>query len=174
MLEGFFSLFNKSPNIYVPVPPVAFDQPVQNFVKSSDIYTGISWVEIDQLFTGLLLGIDSIVDAPMTEAEKTTLDAIREKYLSSTEPEFQVPRLPSVIPQILLALKDTKTDIAKLVDILSGHVSLIGEVIRLANSAYFSRGTTYDSLDQAIINIGFDGIRQMVFSAALKPIISNQ
>lgn len=154
--------------------PVPVLHDVINVGSNIDIYTGITWLEIDQLFTGLLININDIADTPISKTEKLTLDAIRKKYLSNNFSELHVPRLPSVIPKVMHALRDKNTDVTKLANILSSDVSLVGDVIRLANSAYFGRGVTYDSLDQAIVNIGFNGIKQMVFSAAFKPILNNK
>ena len=171
MLSGFFNLFHKKPDVFVPVP-VLHD--VINVGANIDIYTGISWLEIDQLFTGMLININTITENPVSKSEKLTLEAIRKKYLSSNFSELHVPRLPSVIPKVMHALRDKNTDVTTLAKILSSDVSLVADVIRLANSAYFGRGITYDSLDQAIVNIGFNGIKQMVFSAAFKPILNNK
>jgi len=135
-------------------------------------YDEVSWTEIDQSFTGLMLGVNSLIDDSMCKAEKSMLDLIRERHLLYTIPEYMVPRLPTMIPKIMMELHDQDADANSLAKIMLGDMALVGEVISLANSAYYGRSRIYESLEQAICNIGFNGIRQMIFSAALKPILS--
>lgn len=128
--------------------------------------------EIDRAFTGMLLGVNALVDDPLSTTEKSFLDSVHDRFLRKTMPEYLIPRLPAVIPKVMLALRAEETDVAGLANILSGDMVLVGEVIRLANSPYYRRTRELESLDQAIINIGFNGIRQMIISASLKPILS--
>lgn len=131
-----------------------------------------SWPEVDQSFTCLLLGIKSLCDGPMSQSEKASLELIRKNYLTGAVRENMVPRLPSVIPKIMLALRSKDTDVARLAETLSGDMVLISEIIRLANSSYYSRSNVIDSLQQALVNIGFNGIKQVIVSASLKPILN--
>ena len=93
--------------------------------------------------------------------------------LSSQEdlPDNIIPRLPSVIPKIMLAIRDENSNAQDLADLISSDLSLVGEVIRLSNSAYYRTGVKVESLKQAILKLGMDGIRQLVSSAAFKPIL---
>jgi HD-like signal output (HDOD) protein len=59
----------------------------------------------------------------------------------------------------MLALRDNSSNARDLAELLSADVVLVSDVIGMANSAYYSRSQTYDSLQQAIVNIGFNGIR---------------
>lgn len=169
MIGRLIELFSKAPEAYVPVPESLHDAVVG---AATDSYAVVSWLEIEQSFTGLLLGVNSRVDEPMSKLEKSALASIYENYLTGTMPENLVPRLPAVIPKVMLALQDKDTDAATLANILSTDLVLVSEVIRLANSPYYARSHHYDSLEQAIVNIGFNGVRQMIVSASLKPILS--
>ena len=169
MLARLFDIFNKAPEAYVPVPASQHDEVM---VVATDDYEVVSWLEIEQSFTGLLLGVNSLLDGAMSGVEKSSLASIYERYLSDAIPENLVPRLPAVIPKVMRALNDKQTDAAALAEIFSGDVVLVREVIRLANSPYYARSHTYDSLEQAIVNIGFNGVRQMIISVAMKPILS--
>ncbi len=130
------------------------------------------WQQIDQTFTEMLLGVKSLVSGQISDHERSALATMHKQYLQTSLPEHLVPRLPAVIPKLMLALRDSDSNASDLADLLSGDVVLVSEVIQLANSAYYSRSQFYDSLEQAIVNIGFSGIRQIIVSAAMKPILN--
>lgn len=148
----------------------AIPEDVFTTVESAD--DCVSWTVIEQTFSEMLLGGKPLVSGKMPQHEKTALVSMHEQYLQSPIPENLVPRLPAVIPKIMLAMHDSETSATDLAGLLSGDIVLVGQVIQLANSAYYSRSQFYESLEQAIVNIGFDGIRQIIISAALKPILS--
>lgn len=170
MLAKIIEFFSADAEAYKPVQIEKHDEVIET---DEDVDHGVTWTEVDQLFTGLLLGVNSLLDDPMCKIEKSSLDSIYEQYLQRATPEYMVPRLPAVIPKVMMALREKETDVASLANILSGDMALVGEVIRLANSPYYRRVQVYESLEQAIVNIGFNGIRQMVISAAMKPIFNS-
>jgi len=49
---------------------------------------------------------------------------------------------------------------------------LVSEVIRLANSPYFSVGKEIASLERAVFLLGHVGVRQLVANAAFKPLVN--
>ena len=130
------------------------------------------WQQIEQRFSEMLLGVKSLPDEQISKQEKASLASLQKQYLQDALPEHRVPRLPSIIPKLMLALRDRDSSASDLAELLAGDVVLVSEVIRLANSAYYSRSQFYDSLEQAIVNIGFSGIRQIIISAAMKPILN--
>jgi len=132
-----------------------------------------SWQEIDQTFTGVLLGCNSLVCDKMSKFEKSIHASIHETFLKGRMSENLVPRLPDVVPKIMQALRSEETDASKLTNILSDDVVLVSEVIKLANSAYYGHTQTYKSLEQAVVNIGFNGIRQLIISVSMKPILNS-
>jgi len=132
----------------------------------------ISWTKVDQTFIEMLLGIKSLFTCEMSDSEKSSLLAIHKQYLQGSMPENRIPRLPGIIPKLMLALRDNSSNARDLAELLSADVVLVSDVIGMANSAYYSRSQTYDSLQQAIVNIGFNGIRQITVSAAMKPILN--
>jgi len=127
--------------------------------------------EIDQKFMGLMLGINSLVHEPMNPFEDKLL---RRLQLWTEKPEAldrEIPRLPSVIPKIMRAVRDETTTAQDLADLIAQDVSLVGEVIRLSNSAFYRTGEKIESLKQAIVKLGLLGIQQLISSAAFKPIL---
>jgi len=167
MLEKFFGCFINSLKVSSPEKITEYEQAVMNDFSSN-------WEEIEQSFSAKLLGIHSMIYRPISRHEKSLIDLLDKRSHNMDSTDFHVPRLPTVIPKVLQVLRHKETDISSLSKMLSVDMVLVGEVIRLANSAYHNRSRVYESLDQAIINIGFDGIKQLVVTAALKPIICSQ
>ncbi len=133
----------------------------------------ISWIEIDRTFSEMLLGVRTLTSDMREELETSSLASIHEQYLQNDLPENLVPRLPAIVPKLMLALRGCDASATDLANLLSNDVVLVGQVLKLANSAYYSRLQIYESLEQAIVNIGFDGIRQIIVSAAMKPILNS-
>lgn len=71
---------------------------------------------------------------------------------------------PSVLPQILPLLNQPDADTSTVVDLIAYNQSLTGNVLRVCNSAYFSRGTPIDSLQHAVTRVGFRQIYDIVVS----------
>ncbi len=71
---------------------------------------------------------------------------------------------PQVLPQILPLLNHPDVDASKVVDLIAYNQSLTGNVLRVCNSAYFSRGTPIDNLQHAVTRIGFRQIYDIVVS----------
>lgn len=171
MLGKLIEFFSRGRDTFAPEQLADFEKAIEtnNHVGSED-----SWNEVEQSFTGMMLGVNSLVDGPVSKIQKMSLDSIHDHYLKNDIPEYLVPRLPAVMPKVMMALRDKEMDANGLASVLSGDMSLVGDVIRLANSAYYRRSRAYESLEQAICNIGFNGIRQLILSASLKPILSSE
>lgn len=71
---------------------------------------------------------------------------------------------PQVLPQLLPLLNHADVDSSKVVELISYNQSLTASVLRVCNSAYFSRGTPIDNLQHAVTRIGFRQIHDIVVS----------
>ncbi len=69
---------------------------------------------------------------------------------------------PQVLPQILPLLNQPDANTTAVVDLIAYNQSLTGNVLRVCNSAYFSRGTSIESLQQAVTRLGFRQIYDIV------------
>ena len=174
MLAKLFEKFSRSPVKPAPAQAKRADastrppqQPGPDEVEHAEVCR-----EIEQSFTGLLLGVHSLDISSMNPFEKSFLASVKKVYLRDEMPEALLPRLPLVVPRAMQALRDSKTDAGELAKILSSDIVLVAELIRLSNSAFYARGKALNSIEDAIVNIGFKGIRQMIVGAAMKPILS--
>ncbi|MGD0059572.1 MAG: HDOD domain-containing protein [Verrucomicrobiia bacterium] len=71
---------------------------------------------------------------------------------------------PQVLPQILPLLNQPDVNTSTVVELIAYNQSLTGNVLRVCNSAYFSRGTAIDSLQNAVTRVGFRQIYDIVVS----------
>jgi putative nucleotidyltransferase with HDIG domain len=72
---------------------------------------------------------------------------------------------PTVLPQLVPLLNKPDIDSGRVVDLISYNQSLTANVLRVCNSAYFSRGATIGNLHQAVTHIGFRQLYDIVVSS---------
>jgi HD-like signal output (HDOD) protein len=82
-----------------------------------------------------------------------------------------VRRMPGLIPQLLQSLRSETFSGSALSRTISSDVVLVAAVIRLANSCYQTTGASVTSVEQAVILIGQEGLRQLITTVAFRPII---
>jgi HD-like signal output (HDOD) protein len=82
-----------------------------------------------------------------------------------------VRRLPGLIPQLLQSLRSESFSGSALSRTISSDVVLVAAVIRLANSCYQGTGAAVGSVEQAVILIGQEGLRQLITTVAFRPIV---
>lgn len=85
-----------------------------------------------------------------------------------------VRRLPGLVPKLLQSLRSDSFSGAVLARTISSDPVLVAAIVRLANTAYEGSGATVASVEQAVILIGQEGLRQLITSVAFHPIIDVQ
>jgi len=176
MLAKFFQIFSGSSKAHGvsrgrPGDPAAGEAPKSDKNTHEDDRARMSQ-EVEQSFIGLLLGVHSLENGEMSSFEKSFLASAKKIYLGDSMPEALLPRMPMVVPRAMQALRHNDTNASELAKILSSDIVLVSDLIRLSNSAFYARGKSLNSVEDAIVNIGFKGIRQLVIGAAMKPILS--
>jgi HD-like signal output (HDOD) protein len=83
----------------------------------------------------------------------------------------RLPRLPALVPQLLSSLRRDDSDANSLAALLTRDPTLAGAVVRVANSAHYRRGAQVTSLPQAVGVIGNDGLRYVVLTSVMRPIL---
>jgi HD-like signal output (HDOD) protein len=81
------------------------------------------------------------------------------------------PRKPQVVPRLLAAIRNSDSSLKELTEIIMRDPVLAGDVLRMANSAYY-RGAkgAIDSIDRAVVVLGFDGLRVLVANSVMQPV----
>ncbi|WP_165973594.1 HDOD domain-containing protein [Luteibacter rhizovicinus] len=127
--------------------------------------------EIEHRFYRLILGIDEAREPTLSGAEQAALKRMREAFGGDRFDVAQLPRLPSVVPQLLRSLRNDDADSKRLAEQIARDTVLVGEIIRVANTAYFRTTRPVSSLPQAIVLIGQDGLRRVVMQLVMRPIL---
>ena len=129
-------------------------------------------LDVDQDFFELILGVDCFLDIVPSLIEKKTLDKIDILLNSEVFDDKALPRLPAVVPHLLSALKSDGASGKYLADQISRDPVLVGEVIRLANSAFYQTGTKINSLQRAVVLLGRTGLQRLIANVVMKPIFN--
>ena len=80
-----------------------------------------------------------------------------------------LPVMPSILQSLgtCLSASPADLDIARIVELISYDKSLAAQCLRVANSAIFSRQSGVESVRQAVIALGIQRIRDIVYSCSL-------
>lgn len=129
-------------------------------------------LDVDQAFFELILGVDCFLDMAPNPIEKKTLEKIDVLLNLDVFDDRALPRLPAVVPQLLSSLKSDDASGKHLADQISRDPVLVGEVIRLANSAFYQTGTKINSLQRAVVLLGRTGLQRLIANVVMKPIFN--
>lgn len=79
-----------------------------------------------------------------------------------------IPSIPPMAAKVLQLVDSDYTSINQLENIISHDPSFSTRLLKIANSPYYSRGRSIDSISTAIIIIGFKDMKSLVMAASLK------
>jgi HD-like signal output (HDOD) protein len=89
---------------------------------------------------------------------------------AANEPRY-APRRPMLLPQFMKAVNDTDTSRRELSTMISKDPSLVGSLLKLANSQYYrTNSQPVESVDRAVAVIGTEGIRSLIAAALVQPV----
>jgi HD-like signal output (HDOD) protein len=101
------------------------------------------------------------------EVISATADMLQD---AATEDRY-APRRPSLLPQLLRAMNDEEVSRRELVTIISRDPSLVGNLLKMANSPFYRvSAQAVESIDRAVVILGNDGIRSLIAAALAQPI----
>ncbi|MEI7038325.1 HDOD domain-containing protein [Fulvimonas yonginensis] len=124
---------------------------------------------VEDRFHRFVLGLPEAPAQPPSGTEQATL-----RRLEAIAERFDVgglPRLPSVLPQLLRALRNDNLGGAQLAALIGRDPVLVGEVMRVAGSAHFRAAQPIHSLQHAVVLLGYDSLRQVATQHVMKPIL---
>ncbi len=133
--------------------------------------SSINATEVDNLFFGVLLGATSQVDRELNDFEKTALQQLNSLVQKNQQASKLIPRLPSVLPKVIQALREEDASADQISGLIEQDHILVGEVMRLVNSPYYRTRQEITSLKQATVMLGREGLRQLVASAIVRPLM---
>jgi HD-like signal output (HDOD) protein len=81
--------------------------------------------------------------------------------------------LPQVASRLLMTVNDPKSSPADLHRIIAHDPALVAAVLKQVNSAYYSRTTKVDSVERAIVLLGYEAVKTLALSATVKQLFKN-
>ena len=106
------------------------------------------------------------------EIEQKVLQALFGLLTSDLNDAVVVPRVPSIIPQLLSSLRSRTISNGEISRQIVKDVVLVGEVINAVNSALYNPADRISSLENAVMMLGEDGLRLLIAKVAFRPIIN--
>lgn len=125
---------------------------------------------IDQAFLSRVLGGEVDPGVRLGAFESAALDAFAALLESDLTDRQLIPRLPAMLPRLMSTLRDPASTNRELAALIGRDMVSVSEVLRLANSPYYRRSSETRSLEQAVLVIGRQGLKQMVTNLLVKPI----
>ena len=129
-------------------------------------------LDVEETFTGLVLSTRAFLDTQLNQIEKMTLQQLEGLLSADVFDEKMVPRLPAVVPQLLSSLRSDDASGKRLAEQIGRDPVLVGEVIRIANSAFYQTGSKINSLERAVVILGRIGLQRLIANVVMKPIFN--
>ncbi|WP_172452505.1 HDOD domain-containing protein [Chromatium okenii] len=133
-----------------------------------------SWcpLMLERDYIAWLLDVEFLTSQPLSNSETEALTIFEHMVTSRKTMAQMLPRLPAIIPQLMRSLKDDNISSAQLAQQIARDPVLVGEVIGLANTPYYRRSHKITSIEQAVLLLGQNGLRQLVSRVAFYPILN--
>lgn len=129
----------------------------------------LSLAEIDDRFHRFVLGLPAGESIEPSAAEMATLKRL--ELLSTRFDMRSLPRLPTVLPQLLRTLKNDNAAGGELAKLVGRDPMMVGEVMRVTSSVFYRSAQPITSLQHAVVLLGQDGLRRVITQHVMKPIL---
>ncbi|MBN1500066.1 MAG: HDOD domain-containing protein [Spirochaetes bacterium] len=83
----------------------------------------------------------------------------------------QLPSLPDIVSRIINMVNDPNVDFNLVASEISKDQAITANILKLCNSAYFSKGKEIASLDRAIVTLGLKEVKDMIVVATTKQVL---
>jgi HD-like signal output (HDOD) protein len=85
-----------------------------------------------------------------------------------------LPRRPSLLPRLMSAISSDTNSMRDMARIIGEDGTLLGGLLKLANSSFYrvSGARPIDTLERAVSRVGTDGLRSLVATALLHPVMT--
>jgi HD-like signal output (HDOD) protein len=144
---------------HLPEPPVLEAAPVQILGRA----------EIFRKLRELELGVAEIGEV-LPEHEHIVLAAVT-AIEDATAQRRYFPRRPNLLPQLMRAINDEEVSRRELAAIFARDPSLVGSLLKMANSAFYRVSSRpVETIERAIVILGSDGLRSLLAAALMQPI----
>jgi HD-like signal output (HDOD) protein len=112
--------------------------------------------------------------APAGPREQRALAHLDQLLADSAAHKRLLPRSAGVVPPILAQLRGDTPNLSALTQLVARDVTLVAEVVRMANSPFYRRHEAVVALEHALQLLGVEGLRRAVARAILQPMIEQR
>ncbi len=119
-------------------------------------------------FSARLFGLQRLKDSAPHPLESALLQRLQTR--TGSQWSELLPRLPAVLPQLMGLMRRENLSSRALVDVLSRDPSLVGELMRVANSALYRPEREITDLASAVLVLGHEGLNEVVMRVTMRPI----
>jgi HD-like signal output (HDOD) protein len=98
------------------------------------------------------------------ESHRTTAIPAKEKFRWEVSRLRTLPTLPKLLELVVVALEDPETNFASVAELIEIDQSLTSQVLRLANSAFYSAQGSVSQVSQALVMLGTAVTRSVILS----------
>ena len=121
--------------------------------------------------------LDASLDDLRSEATPSELAELEPATRVLGDLELQakyLPRRPSLLPRLMTAINNDSNSMREMAKIIGEDGALLGGLLKLSNSAFYGvrRHKPIESLEKAVALVGTDGLRSLVTTALLHPVMT--
>lgn len=166
---------------HLPEPPVLQAAPGQD--STEDEAPTVEVIEVPEVpvldsieVLRRLRGLELGADLPAASGEP---DPAHERVIAAAlaaigDPSSQrqyFPRRPNLLPELMRAINDEGVSVRQLVPIVARDPSLVGNLLKVANSSYYRvTQQAVETIERALVILGSDGLRSVMAAALMQPI----
>ncbi|HEY1892574.1 MAG TPA: HDOD domain-containing protein [Steroidobacteraceae bacterium] len=148
---------------HLPEPPI---------LQAADSARLLDWTEVLRRLRGLELGAE--LAAPAEQQDPAHDRIVAAALAAIGDPASQrkyFPRRPNLLPELIRAINSDNVSVRQLVPIVAGDPSLVGNLLRVANSSYYRvTQQPIETIERALVILGSDGLRSVMAAALMQPI----
>lgn len=96
---------------------------------------------------------------------------IQQRIASIIENLDQLPSIPEVASKLINMINDPDISFKLIAEEISKDQAMTTNILKLCNSAYFSKGKEISSIDRAIVTLGLKEVKDIVMVVATKPVL---
>lgn len=110
--------------------------------------------------------------APLAAGDEALLAEVRATLDDPAGSAGRMPRRPQLLPQLMQTLNDPAADSTAIAALIARDPALSVNLLRIANSPlYRLQSLPVESVERAVTILGTDGIRQIIATALLQPML---
>jgi HD-like signal output (HDOD) protein len=123
------------------------------------------------------LALDASLDDLRNEATSSEIAELEPATRALSDLDLQekyLPRRPSLLPRLMTAINSDSNSMREMAKIIGEDGTLLGGLLKLSNSAFYGvrRHKPIESLERAVALVGTDGLRSLVATALLHPVMT--